>query len=346
MAESTVSAGFARGLMELAVKKGARRAALAERSGVRLEDLDDQDSRIPFASYVALMRAAKALAGDPALALHYGETVDIAKVSILGLIGQASENMSEAFAQLNRYVPLVVETENADGGDRFRMMGDRDGFWIVDARNDPNEFPELTESAFAQLICAPRRFDETPVAKAVHLTHADPGYRDEYERIFRAPVVFGADKNGILVHGDWMQRRIAHLPRYAFGILSERADALLQSLENSKSTRGRVEGVLMPILHTGDASMDRVARQMAVSRQTLFRRLKAEGVTFAGVLDELRHRLALHYLNGRKVSVNETAYLVGFSDPAAFSRAFKRWTGCSPRQMRASKLVEDRTAAS
>ncbi len=91
----------------------------------------------------------------------------------------------------------------------------------------------------------------------------------------------------------------------------------------------------MPVLHRGDANIAAVASSMGMSRQTLFRRLKAEGVTFAQVLDELRHTLALHYLSGRKVSVNETAYLVGFSEPAAFSRAFRRWTGSSPRAARA-----------
>jgi len=91
---------------------------------------------------------------------------------------------------------------------------------------------------------------------------------------------------------------------------------------------------LIPILHTGEASIDMIAGKLALSRQTLFRKLKAEGVTFEQVLDQLRHKLALHYLNGKKVSVNETAYLVGFSEPAAFSRAFKRWTGSSPRMAR------------
>ena len=120
-------------------------------------------------------------------------------------------------------------------------------------------------------------------------------------------------------------------------VLSAHAEALLRSLEGSKTTRGRVESLLLPILHTGEASMEVVARQQCVSRPTLFRRLKAEGTTFEKVLDEL----ALHYLGGGQVSVNETAYLVGFSDPAAFSRAFKRWTGRSPRSMRASKADKD-----
>jgi AraC-like DNA-binding protein len=124
--------------------------------------------------------------------------------------------------------------------------------------------------------------------------------------------------------------------RYVFGVLSERADALLKSLQESKTMRGRVEGILVPILHRSDISMDVVAEQLGVSRQTLYRSLKAEGVTYETVLDELRRKMALNFLAGKKVSVNETAYLVGFSEPAAFSRAFKRWTGKSPSAARKS----------
>jgi len=90
----------------------------------------------------------------------------------------------------------------------------------------------------------------------------------------------------------------------------------------------------MPILHTGDVSVETIAAKLGTSRQTLYRNLKAEGVTFEQVLDALRHRMALDYIASKKVSVNETAYLVGFSDPASFSRAFKRWTGKNPSEMR------------
>ena len=87
----------------------------------------------------------------------------------------------------------------------------------------------------------------------------------------------------------------------------------------------------MSLLHTGDVSMTMIAGKLCFSRQTLFRKLKTEDVTFEQVLDELRQKLALNYLRANKASVKETARLVGYSDPAAFSRAFKRWTGTSPR---------------
>ncbi len=325
----TVAAGLARGLMELAVSRGADARLLFARSGIAPADLQDQDNRIPFGRYVALMRAGQELCNDPALALHYGETNDMAEISVVGLLGLASETMAEAFGQINRYGRLVVEFDG--GPDRFRMAQERGGLWLVDGRKNPGDFPELTESTFARMICGPRQFGVTQLAKAVHVTHPAPSYRAEYERVYGAPVTFASGWNAIQVDERWIHHRIARQPRYVFGVLSARADALLKDMENSRTARGRVESLLMPILHTGNAGIDMIAGKMGVSRQTLFRKLKTEGVTFEQVLDDLRRRMALDYLGARKVSVNQTAYLVGFSDPSAFSRAFKRWTGTSPR---------------
>jgi AraC-like DNA-binding protein len=224
-----------------------------------------------------------------------------------------------------------VETEHPD---RFRLIREQGELWIVDTRRSPDAFPELGESAFSQLVSPMRRQGIGGALQAVHFTHPEPSYRAEYDQTFGAPVRFGQGRNALQVHPILLTARVGRLPRYVFGVLAAKADALLQALDDAQSTRGQVERLLMPILHTGEVRMDAVARTLGVSRPTLLRRLKAEGVTFAEVLDQLRCRLALSYLGARKVSVNETAYLVGFSEPAAFSRAFKRWTGASPKAMR------------
>jgi AraC-like DNA-binding protein len=117
-------------------------------------------------------------------------------------------------------------------------------------------------------------------------------------------------------------------PRYVYGLLSARAEALLADLDGAATMRGRVERLLLSLLPTGAADIGAVARSLGMSRQTLYRRLKAEGVTFEAVRDALRHRLAIEHLKLHTVS--EAAHLLGFSDRAAFARAFKRWTGAGP----------------
>jgi AraC-like DNA-binding protein len=329
MAELTIEAGIARGLMKFAVSKGANQQALAERSGIDPATLHDPDNRVPFTRYITMMRAAKELTGDPALALHYAEHVDFSDISIVGLLTLASDTMMDALAQMNRYGRLAVEY--VGDSDRFEVSREKDGLWVTDTRRNPNAFYELTETTFGRMAWGTRAFGSTPFVKAVQVTHADPGYPEEYARIFGVPVAFNSPRNAMRVDESWSKNVVARLPRYVFGVLSDRADALLKSLQSAQSTRGKVEKLLMPVLHKGEVNMDAIASELGMSRQTLFRKLRAEGVTFVGVLDELRHTLALHYLSGKKVSVNETAYLVGFSDPSAFSRAFKRWTGTPPK---------------
>lgn len=336
MSEPTIAAGFARALIELAVARGADRTLLLERSGLDPERLRDQDNRIPFEKYVMLMREGQALSGEPALALYFGEAFEMADLSIVGLIGQASETVGEAFSQLNRFASLVIEGPGTTEGDPLVLSRQEGRLWLVDRRVSTRGFFELIESSFARMVCTARRAGTARFIEAVHVMHPAPIYRAEYDRIFKVPVVFASDRNALLMSEDesWLARRLATQPRYVFGVFSERAEKLLKSLEGAKTTRGQVEGSLMPILHTGKVPMERIAAKLGVSRQTLFRRLKAEGITYEMVLSELRHRLALDYLTGNKVTVSETAYLVGFSDPAAFSRAFKRWTGSTPRDVR------------
>lgn len=335
MPEGTVSAGYARALLELAVSKGADATSLAQQSELNLQMLGNPDIRVPFGIFKALMLNAKVLCKDPAFGLHFGEESVFADMSIVGLICQSATTMGEAFHQMNRYARLAIEVEGHRVGRRFELKKIGDDLWLEDNRRNPNDFPELTESTFARFVCeTARHFGTAPFARFIHFTYAEPEYRAEYDRILKVPVTFRSDKNAICIHESWLAIRNTSENRYVFGIFSDRADELLATLKKTSTMKGRVESLLMPIIHTGDVGMNQIAAKLGLSRISLYRRLKAEDATFERILDDLRHQLALQYLGGDKISVNEVAYLVGFADPAAFSRAFKRWTGNSPSMIK------------
>lgn len=333
--ELTVAAGAVRALMEFAISRGADGETLRARSGIDPAELLDRDRRLPFSKYVALMRAGQELCADPALALHFGESVPMSEISIGHLVGAYSETMAKGLALINRYAPLTIEVEGVEDGDRITYERGDGEVWIIDRRENPNDFPELTESGFARMVVTGRQFmGEKALLKQVHVTHAEPAYRSEYDRIFRAPVVFESHRNALLTDDSWMTLDPPFSSSPAREVLTAHAEAMLEKLESLKSMRGRVESLMMPLLPEGGATVSAVAGQLGLSRQSLFRKLKAEGATFEEVLDGLRHKLALRYLNGEGLSVKETAFRLGFSEPASFSRAFKRWTGKTPLEVR------------
>lgn len=335
MSEPTVSAGYAKALFQFAVGRGVDAGLLSAKAGLGERELRDPDARIPFRHFAALMRAAKALSGDPALALHFGAETRFADMSIVGLIAQASATMGEAFEQANRYSRLVVEVDGDRAGPRFSIIRRQDGVWIEDRRLNPNDFPELTESTWARFIGdVARSLNGRRFVRAVHVTHPRPSHGAAYREVLNAPVVFSSTWNALRIDANWLDIPLMPASRYVFGVFSEKAEALMTQLLAAETVRGRIEAMILPILHTGAFGMRQIARTMGVSRPTLYRQLRREGVSFEAVVDAIRHRMARHYLEGGRVSVAETAYLTGFSDAGAFSRAYKRWTGRPPGQRR------------
>jgi AraC-like DNA-binding protein len=344
MGNPTISAGYPKALLDFAVSRGADRQTLLARSHIHPDELQNQDNRIPLANYLALLKAGIELSNEPALSLLFGEAVRLPDISIVGLIGQLAGNSEDGRRQMNRYARLALDEDDGDASDPMEIVREGSDVWVRSTSRIYAENPLLAESGFARTVCGVRAllasmpdFAHRPFPKAIRFTHKEPSYRAEYDRIFGVPLFFESAMNAILIDEAFMQMKPPRPNPYLSELLRAHAEGLLKNLDSSKSTKGRVESLLIPVLHTGEANMDMIAGKLALSRQTLFRKLKAEGVTFEKVLDELRHKLALHYLRREKVSVHETAYLVGFSDPGAFSRAFKRWTGSSPRLMRASK---------
>ncbi len=335
MTEPTVAVGFANALIDFAISKGADRQSLLSQSRIRAEDLHNDDSRLSLVNYIELTKAAIELCDEPALALQFGDEVRLPDISIVGILGRG-ETAEDSRGRANRYLRLAID-DGVEHSEPLEFVREGANVWLKFTSPVYVEYPLLTESAFARCMSGRKSRSDSrqthnrwPRPKAFSFTHKEPSYRAEYDRIFGVPLTFGSQMNAILFGEELLSVRLPPMNRHVSRLLTREADMLLKRLDNSKSTRGRVENLLIPMLHTGEARIETIATKLGLSRQTLFRQLRTEGVTFERILDELRHRRALYYLKSKKLPVTKTAYLLGFSDAAAFSRAFKRWTGERP----------------
>lgn len=333
MAGASVAARVANGLIDFAVGEGVRRDPLLSAAGLSSGQLDTPDGRIPFAAYVRLMRSASQLCGDPAFALHFGEAVDIREMSIAALLGQSLGTAMDVLGAVNRYASLDIDVET-EGDLRLELVPRAGKLWLVDRRSAPNAFPELTESAFARMVSAARRIGLEMPIRELHVTHPEPGYRSEYERIFRVPVRFGSDWNALALESGAMAQPIALQPAYAGDIIAARADSLLEQMRGAKTTAGAVQHALQSLFGEGKPSAAMIARKLGLSRTTLYRRLKAEGTSFDDILRSTRIERSRELLADGQLSVEEIGQRLGFADGPSFSKAFKRWTGSSPGSAR------------
>ncbi|MPQ96096.1 AraC family transcriptional regulator [Thioclava sp. JE_KL1] len=337
MSQPMMAAGFVSALLDYAVERGAPRASLLTACGLDADDLSDQDNRVPIAAYQALIGSAMEATGDTALLLRHTLQSRLETMSVVGQIVHSSASLSHSIEQLNRYLHLMAENGGLAGRDRFELLQADGEVWIVD--HLPVEGPDYIslEASFARFISEFRRsFPGVTFELEMEVTYPPPPHVADYPDLFRVPVRFNAARNALRIDPVWVTEQTEFEPgnSYAFGVFTRHADTLLDELARSETIRARIEALILPSLHEGSLSMDKIARDLGMSRQTLYRRLKEEDVTFARIHDDLRRRMALDYLARGKVSVNETAYLLGFSEASSFVRAFRRWTGQSPSAFR------------
>lgn len=333
MQQATIATGIVAGFSAFLVQQGIDGGELVRRVGIDPAAFADPDGRLPLAQYARLVSLGQQMSGDSGLSLRFGAAVGMSDISILGLIMEASTNMGEAFEQMQRYGRLAM-AHDPSLPSRFVLDRRGDRLFLVDQRPDPAAFPGLTEEAFAQLTCGPRRFLDRPHVLSVHVTHEAPSHAALYDEVFSCPIHFGDTFNGLELPLDIAGWPVAGERRYVFGVLCEKADQLLARAIPLATIRSRLEQAMRAELHLGEPSADTMATRLGFSRSTLFRRLRDEGTSFARVLDELRRDMAIDYLTSSRIPAAEVAYLVGFSEAAAFSRAFHRWMGQTPGRFR------------
>ncbi len=341
----TVSTTYLQGVIDYALTRGVSHRALLMHAGISETELLRVDARHPIERLFAILDAGAALAGDAAFALHFGRYVPCEQVSLAAPLGRSAATVTEALVMVNRYAPLGIDLPGCPNGNRFAFESDRAGLWLCDSR-PADAWAPLTELVFSRMVQGIRRIQQSDVVRAVYVRHAAPAHRDAYDDVFGVPVHFQSGRNAILLDKSYLDTPLTPQPAHVTRILAAHADTQLATLDRSRSCRARLESELRALLHTGDVGVESLARRMAMSRQTLYRRLKAEGTTYEQVLEELRRAIALEALGTGDASVRALAARLGFAETAAFSRAFKRWTGKSPSLLRGTVTASPLPSAS
>jgi AraC-like DNA-binding protein len=168
--------------------------------------------------------------------------------------------------------------------------------------------------------------------------HAQPADLSEYRAIYGdARLVFGAAFCGFVFDAARLDTPLPSNEPALHGVLRQHADRLLAELAPSTGLLSEVRAHVLSTLRGRPASATETAEKLGMTRRTLTRRLRVEGTSFTEVLDQARHRTAVHYLESTDHSVEDIAFLVGFSEPSPFVRAFRRWTGMAPMAYRRSR---------
>ena len=293
--------------------------------------LDDPDNRIPFHKLVAAYEHAAQLTGDDAFGLHVGENSDPRLFDVLGYMVVNSPTLGEALNRLVRYHSIWSEGAffNLDiGGSLVRLAYVYRDEMSEECRQDC-EMTLAISVSFARRVTG---VDWTP--HEVSFQHSKPKSIAEHRRIFRSPIHFDRPSNELIFDRSLLSLPMAKADPGLCAILDRHAQELLAKSTHQDGLVGQVRQLLTEALNGGDPRLDTVAQKLGISVRTLQRKLREEGTSHQYLLDEMRSDLSRRYLQEPNLAICEVAYLLGFSEPSAFHRAFRRWTGITPKEFR------------
>jgi len=329
----TIQAKAADKIITFAQRYDVSTESLYQAVGPNPSLLNDADNRIPFSQLVDLYEKAAQLSRDPHFGLHLGETVNPRAFDLVGYIALNSPTLGEAFARVTRY--HSIWTDGAAFSLDFAPPIASLVYKYID--HSIQKHRHDSEMTFATVTSLCRKLsdqDWQPIA--VEFQHEQPDEVSEHQKLFRCPLEFGKRANKLLFAASTLNLPVAKADPGLCAVLDRHAEELLTKFPPRDSLVDQVRHIIGRELNGGDPSLERIAGQLGLSARTLQRKLHELDTSHNELLDELRHDMALRYLQEPEMAICEVAYLLGFSEPSSFHRAFKRWTGKTPNELRNS----------
>ncbi|MCG6944428.1 MAG: AraC family transcriptional regulator [Deltaproteobacteria bacterium] len=283
----------------------------------RLDNIDD------------LWRKASEVIGDPCFGLKAGELWHPSNLGALGYAILASNTLRSAFERMDRYHRVVSD-------EHFMQLHEtEEGLTLTLVFSHENrDIPERNDAVLALIMsmCRLNYIDDlAPVS--VTLTHPQPSCSAKYFEYFRSPVVFEAAANSLTLSIDVVDKNLSSSNPQLAELSDQVMIEYLTKLEQDNITQ-QVKAIIIDQLPSGSVTDESVARVLHMSARKLQRQLQSAATTFSTLLNDVRLDLAQQYVRDQDISMTEIAFLLGFSESSAFSRAFKRWLGVTPSEYR------------
>jgi AraC-like DNA-binding protein len=328
-----VLGAIVRSVVDAAAQAGLPRAALIERIGLRPENLENPDELVPFEAYVAVWEVVAQTPGYAELGLALGAR---SLPRFLGALGYAmvhAENALAAIALFQRFRLLVSDTLAPE----IEFDAQHVTFHLAWPERAARLVP-FVDSALVGNVAFLRALTGMPdtarLAVEAWYQCERPDGVDRAD-VLGCPVRYSAPEMRLVLLREPLEQPLPRHDPALFAYLERHAEAVLARLPaDDARVSNRVRRLVIERLKSGEPNQAEISRKLAMSERTLQRRLREEGTTFAELLDGLRRELAERYLNEAEVGIHEVAFLLGYSEPSAFHRAFRRWTGTTPQGFR------------
>ena len=308
---------------------------LLDRLGIDRRDLNF-GQQVPARHFATILDYGAVRTKDAHFGLHRGSGFQIKNGGVLAYLAASAVSVNDALLNFRRYASVVCD------GFSVELEHDDEGVQLLLHVSDPiwKRCRHLGEFTAARTICALRLItgmDLSPVY--VHFKHPHAESASECRRLFRCSIDYGVHADTIKLPKKALAIRIPTADSRLGHMLQSYADTLLHQVraKDGDSLEEEVMNAITHHLRSGTVSLRDVAAQLNLGERTLRRRLQAAHVSFAELLDRVRLKLANDWLTRSDFDLKHISFLLGYSEPAAFSRAYKRWTGRPPGLTRARR---------
>ncbi len=301
-------------------------------AGLRPALVADPTRRVPASSFADFIEAAARISGNDTFGIAMGRSYDLRASGLAAYPSIVAGTLREAMRNATRYGAL-----NDNAADYALGEAGPDARFRIETRSARlRGSRHATEFKTAFIVAAVRRWAGASFRpQEMRFAHPRASSLREVERFFGCPLRFGAEATEMIVSHEQLALPGTSADPYLLDLLIRHADDLLAERSPRPELRAEVERLVLQRLPQGAPTASEVAGELGLGERTLARRLTAEGAPFRQVVEDLRRDMAMRYLEDRGLSLAQISYLLGYADQSAFTNAFRRWTGHSPRRFRA-----------